>query len=47
MVEEAARFHGVKPLMFADMAHVMMLEPGWRGVPEAIREWLDAAIGVE
>jgi hypothetical protein len=47
MVEEAARFHGVKPLMFADMAHVMMLEPTWRGVAEAIHEWLDAAIRVE
>ena len=40
MIEEAARFHGVAPVVFADMAHALMLEPGWRAVAEAIREWL-------
>ena len=41
MVDEAAQFHRVKALMFADMAHAMMLEPGWRAVAEAIRDWLE------
>ena len=40
MLEEAARFHGVAPVVFPDMAHVMMLEPGWRDVAERIRHWL-------
>lgn len=40
MIDEAARFHGVKPVMFENMAHAMMLEPGWRAVAECIRDWL-------
>ena len=42
MIDEAAQFHRVKPIIFAEMAHAMMLEPGWRGVAEAIREWLES-----
>jgi pimeloyl-ACP methyl ester carboxylesterase len=42
MVEEAASFHRIQPLMFDDMAHVMMLEPGWQRVAEAIHGWLAA-----
>jgi pimeloyl-ACP methyl ester carboxylesterase len=41
MIEEAARFHHVSPTLFPDMAHVMMLEPGWRDVAEAIAGWLE------
>ena len=41
MIEEAARFHGVRPVVFEDMAHAMMLEPGWRAVAECIRNWLE------
>ena len=40
MLEEAARFHRVAPVVFEDLAHMFMLEPGWRGVAEAILEWL-------
>lgn len=40
MIEEAARFHGVKPVIFENMAHAMMLEPGWRAVAECIHDWL-------
>jgi pimeloyl-ACP methyl ester carboxylesterase len=41
MVHEAAAFHGVTPRVFPDMAHAMMLEPGWREVAAAIAEWLE------
>jgi pimeloyl-ACP methyl ester carboxylesterase len=40
MVEEAARFHSVAPVMFPDMAHAMMLESGWQSVADAIAAWL-------
>ena len=40
MIEEAARFHRVEPVVFEEMAHAMMLEPGWRAVAECIRDWL-------
>jgi pimeloyl-ACP methyl ester carboxylesterase len=41
MIEEAAQLHGVVPTFFPEMAHVMMLEPGWRDVAERIGAWLD------
>jgi pimeloyl-ACP methyl ester carboxylesterase len=40
MIDEAARFHGVSPRIFANMAHVMMLEPGWNDVATHIDAWL-------
>jgi pimeloyl-ACP methyl ester carboxylesterase len=40
MLEEAARFHGVQPIVFEAMAHAMMLEPGWRNVAACIRDWI-------
>jgi pimeloyl-ACP methyl ester carboxylesterase len=42
MTDEAARFHGVSPRMFPDMAHAMMLEPEWLGVARSIHSWLEA-----
>jgi pimeloyl-ACP methyl ester carboxylesterase len=42
MIEEAARLHAVSPTFFPDMAHVMMLEPGWQDVAEHVCAWLDA-----
>jgi pimeloyl-ACP methyl ester carboxylesterase len=42
MIDEAARFHGVAPTMFPDMAHAMMLEPEWLGVARSIHCWLEA-----
>jgi pimeloyl-ACP methyl ester carboxylesterase len=44
MIEEAARFHSVTPIVFENMAHAMMLEPGWRDVAECIGDWLGATI---
>jgi pimeloyl-ACP methyl ester carboxylesterase len=41
MMREAAEFHHVSPTIFPEMAHVMMLEPGWRDVAEAIAGWLE------
>jgi pimeloyl-ACP methyl ester carboxylesterase len=43
MINEAAAFHDVKPRVFPDMAHVMMLEPGWQDVAAAIVDWLVAS----
>jgi pimeloyl-ACP methyl ester carboxylesterase len=45
MVEETARFHGVSPRIFPQMAHAMMLEPGWEGVAEHVRSWLETRAG--
>jgi non-heme chloroperoxidase len=42
MIDEAARFHGVSPTMFSNMAHAMMLEPEWLGVARSIHSWLEA-----
>lgn len=43
-IEEAARFHGVQPKVFAQMAHAMMLEPGWEAVAEHVHAWLEERI---
>jgi pimeloyl-ACP methyl ester carboxylesterase len=40
MIDEAARFHGVQPRLFPNMAHLMMLEPGWRDVAAHMHAWL-------
>ena len=45
MIEESARFHGIAPVMFPDMAHAMMLEPAWARVAEAIATWLEVRSG--
>jgi len=44
MIEETAWMHRVAPTIFPDMAHVMMLEPGWRDVAERIVTWLDNSV---
>jgi pimeloyl-ACP methyl ester carboxylesterase len=41
MIEETARLHGIPATFFPDMAHVMMLEPGWRDVAAHLCNWLD------
>ena len=41
MTYEAAAFHGTTPAIFPEMAHAMMLEPGWRSVADHILEWLE------
>jgi pimeloyl-ACP methyl ester carboxylesterase len=43
-IEESARLHGVAPDFVSGMAHVMMLEPGWRHVAERLCTWLDATM---
>ena len=39
-IEATARAYGTQATLFPDMAHDMMLEPGWRNVAQAIRKWL-------
>jgi len=39
-IEATARAYGTKAEMFADMAHDMMLEPGWQLVADRILGWL-------
>jgi len=39
-VEATARAYNTQPEIFADMAHDMMLEPGWQAVAERILVWL-------
>lgn len=39
-VESTARAYKTQPEIFADMAHDMMLEPGWQTVAERILIWL-------
>lgn len=41
-VAETARAYGTEPVMFPDMAHDMMLEPGWEAVADHIMAWLEA-----
>ena len=40
MMEEAARFHGVRADVLPDIAHVMMLEPGWQEGARRVNDWL-------
>ena len=39
-VEATARAYKAQPEIFADMAHDMMLEPGWQAVAERILIWI-------
>ncbi len=39
-VHATARAYGTEAEIFPEMGHVMMLEPGWRGVAERIHFWL-------
>jgi len=40
-VEATARAYKTKPIMFAGMAHDMMLEKGWETVADRILNWLE------
>jgi len=40
-VEATARAYGTTATIFPDMAHDMILEPGWREVADTILAWLD------
>jgi alpha-beta hydrolase superfamily lysophospholipase len=40
-IEATARAYGTQATIFPDMAHDMMLEPGWHGVAETMRKWLN------
>jgi pimeloyl-ACP methyl ester carboxylesterase len=40
MVEATARVYGTREEIFPDMAHAMMLEPGWQSVADRILRWL-------
>jgi pimeloyl-ACP methyl ester carboxylesterase len=39
-VRATARFYGTEAVIFPEMGHDMMLEPGWRSVAEHIDAWL-------
>lgn len=41
-VEESAAYFGVKPVMWADMAHDCMLDTRWKVSATSLKEWLDA-----
>lgn len=40
MVKATAEVYGTTAEIFPDMAHAMMLEPGWQGVADRILRWL-------
>lgn len=40
MVKATAQVYGTRAEIFPDMAHAMMLEPGWQGVADRILRWL-------
>lgn len=40
-IRETARAYGTEAEFFPDMAHNMMLEPGWAAVAERIDSWLE------
>ena len=39
--------YGTEAEIFPNMAHAMMLEPGWRAVAERICGWLEETLGAE
>lgn len=39
-IEATARAYGTQAIMFPDMAHDLMLEPGWQQVADSIIAWL-------
>lgn len=44
MVQATAQVYGTQAEIFPEMAHAMMLEPGWRGVADHIHRWLQEAV---
>jgi len=44
MVQATARVYGTREEIFPDMAHAMMLEPGWQGVADRILDWLKDSV---
>ena len=46
LVSATARAYGVEPVMFATMAHDMMLERDWRKLADALLAWAETLEGV-
>jgi pimeloyl-ACP methyl ester carboxylesterase len=46
-LEATAKTYGTQAEIFPNMAHAMMLEPGWRAVAERICGWLEETLGSE
>ncbi len=46
-LEATAKTYRTRPEIFPDMAHAMMLEPGWRAVAERICGWLEQTLALE
>ncbi len=40
-IHATARAYGTEAIMFPNMGHDMMLEPGWEGPAQAIAEWIE------
>jgi pimeloyl-ACP methyl ester carboxylesterase len=46
-LEATAKTYGTEAEIFPNMAHAMMLEPGWQPVAERICAWLEETLGAE
>ncbi len=46
-LEATAKTYRTRPEIFPDMAHAMMLEPGWQAVAERICGWLEQTLALE
>lgn len=46
-LEATAKTYGTQAEIFPNMAHAMMLEPGWKPVAERICAWLEKTLGAE
>jgi pimeloyl-ACP methyl ester carboxylesterase len=44
-VQATARHHGVEAVILPALAHMLMLEPGWRTAAKAIADWLAGLAG--
>lgn len=43
-VERTAQFHGVKPVIFEDTAHALMVDTRWRAVAQHLLDWINADV---
>ena len=44
LVEATARRYRAPAKIFPDMAHAMMLEPGWQDVADTLADWVEGAM---
>lgn len=46
LIGATARRYRTSARIFPDMAHAMMLEPGWRDVADTLADWVDSAMSL-